>query len=539
MNINYIDECYPTPKTLLDKIFVGVNWSMVHSILEPSAGKGDIVDYIVEKKAEHWCTRVDIFKREYADIDCIEIDKDLQKILAGKGYRVVHDDFLTYSTLKQYDLIVMNPPFSNGDKHLLKALDLQRNGGNIICILNAETIKNPYSNIRKDLAERLNRYNATIEFMEEEFIHAERTTKVEVAIIKVTIPEKEYHSDIFESLKKHKWEEELHNNENNDIAVNDFVESIVNQYKLESETGVKLIREYKSLLPLMGSKISGNSKYDHPILEMKIVGKDDVSINKYLRYVRKKYWEALFNHPKFTGNMTSNLRDSYQRKVNKLVDYDFSYYNIKTIQIEMAMQLTKGIEDCIVELFDKLSYQYAYSDELSRNIHYYNGWKTNKAWIINKKVILPFMDAWGWNGYDPDRYEITEKLADIEKALNYLDGGLTNGVDLYKALKEAETEKVTKKIPLKYFMVTFYKKGTCHIEFTNLELLKKLNIFWSQQKGWLPPSYGKKKYSEMCIEEKEIIDNFEGEVSYKNVMDNVDYFVYSPSNSVKMLDMCG
>ena len=37
----------------------------------------------------------------------------------------------------------MNPPFAQGEKHLLKALEMQERGGAIICILNAETIRNP------------------------------------------------------------------------------------------------------------------------------------------------------------------------------------------------------------------------------------------------------------------------------------------------------------------------------------------------------------------------------------------------------------
>lgn len=82
-------------------------------------------------------------------------------------------------------------------------------------------------------------------------------------------------------------------------------------------------------------------------------------------------------------------------------------------------------------------------------------------------------------------------------------------------LREAELMGRTKKIPLKYFTVTFFKKGTCHIEFTNLELLKKLNIFGAQNKHWLPPSYGKKTYQEMNPEEQQVIDDFEGKESNK------------------------
>ena len=59
----------------------------------------------------------------------------------------------------------------------------------------------------------------------------------------------------------------------------------------------------------------------------------------------------------------------------------------------MSKNLVRGIEDCIIELFDKLSHQYTYSDEFSNNIHYYNGWKTNKAWYINKKVILSIYEC--------------------------------------------------------------------------------------------------------------------------------------------------
>ena len=134
-------EFYPTPKELLGKIFKDVTWWKVKYVLEPSAGMGDIADYIKEAANS----------QDYSlDIDCVEIEPEFREILKGKGYPVVHDNFLTFHTYKQYDLIVMNPPFSEGDKHLMKALNLMRHGGDIICILNAETVRNPYTNIRKD-----------------------------------------------------------------------------------------------------------------------------------------------------------------------------------------------------------------------------------------------------------------------------------------------------------------------------------------------------------------------------------------------------
>jgi hypothetical protein len=84
----------------------------------------------------------------------------------------------------------MNPPFANGDLHLLKAIDIQKNGGKIVCILNAETIDNPYSNTRKLLANTLNKYNAEIKYYENAFVGSERTTVVCVAVVYIDIPRK-------------------------------------------------------------------------------------------------------------------------------------------------------------------------------------------------------------------------------------------------------------------------------------------------------------------------------------------------------------
>lgn len=112
---------YPTPKKLLEKITSTVQWWKLDGILEPEAGKGDIVDYIKEEQSDR------------AVIDCIELNPELQATLKGKGYSVVHDDFLTFIPKYHYDLIIMNPPFDNGAAHLLKALSIQKHGGHDIC----------------------------------------------------------------------------------------------------------------------------------------------------------------------------------------------------------------------------------------------------------------------------------------------------------------------------------------------------------------------------------------------------------------------
>ena len=201
---------YPTPRELGAELLSGIDWNMVRTVLEPSAGKGNLIGCIAEK-----CR---ISFSDSVEVDAVEIDPYLRSVLkyefgeerenavrnrlrelhAKQNYncmtqrrgeltddekseemylenlsrelsrvdvRVVHDDFLTFDTMKHYDLIVMNPPFANGDEHLLKAIRMQEESGGIIrCLLNAETLLNPFTNRRKILQEKLSALGAEITY---------------------------------------------------------------------------------------------------------------------------------------------------------------------------------------------------------------------------------------------------------------------------------------------------------------------------------------------------------------------------------------
>lgn len=528
-------DYYPTPQNIIDKMLLDLDFTMIKSILEPSAGKGDIVEALKKKEGNH----NKFYGKQYYqfDIDCIEADQNLQHILKGKNFRVVYNDFLAYNTMKEYQLIIMNPPFSNGCKHLLKALEMQkRNGGAIVCLLNAETLKNPCTNDRLDLQRKLTEYNAKIEYIQDAFLDAERKTAVEIALVKVQLPEVQRESFILEGLRKAREQREIEAEESTQLINSDFFKAIVKQYQLEAEAGIKLIKEYYAMQPFILSQFGKDEKTGETIQKggciiSMSVSKDGLSINEYIKRVRSKYWTALFENKKFIGQLTNNLQREFYNKVEDLSNYDFSLYNIYQLKIDMQKKVVKGIEDTIIELFDELSRKYSYWDETSKNIHYYNGWKTNQSWIINKKVIIP-LRAYNefWGRYEPSDYKIVNKLQDIEKCLNYLDEGLTEAVDLEESLKFAEEYGETKNIQLKYFTVTFYKKGTCHITFNNDELLKKFNIFGSQHKGWLPPSYGKKSYKDMTTEEKAVVNEFEGEKEYNKVISNKEYYLFDGSS---------
>lgn len=278
-------DFYPTPQNLIDKMLCGLDFSMIKSILEPSAGKGNIVEALKKKEESH----NKYYGKKYFefDIDCIESDQNLQHIIKGKNFRVVYNDFLTYNTMKEYDLIIMNPPFSNGCKHLLKALEMQeRNGGAVVCLLNAETLKNPCTNDRQDLKRKLTEYSAKIEFIQDAFLDAERKTAVEIALVKVQLPEVQRESFILEGLRKVQEQREIKTEESTQLIDSGFFKAIVYQYQLEVEAGIKLIKEYFAMQPFILSQFGKDEKTGETIqkggciLQMDIIGNRDKYNNK-------------------------------------------------------------------------------------------------------------------------------------------------------------------------------------------------------------------------------------------------------------------
>ena len=57
------DQFYPTPRSLADKMLENLDMNYVHSVLEPSAGKGDLVAAIARKSRA-------CYRHRDLDVDC-------------------------------------------------------------------------------------------------------------------------------------------------------------------------------------------------------------------------------------------------------------------------------------------------------------------------------------------------------------------------------------------------------------------------------------------------------------------------------------
>lgn len=538
-------QFYPTPELIAERVWNKIDWQRVKSLLEPSAGKGDLlvgINRSENKEHELFSGKkimIDTVPRKVKFIDCIEIDSNLASILREKGYNVIVGDFLNHHTYTRYDCILMNPPFKEGDKHLMKALDMCKFGGQVCCILNAETIKNPCSTIRQELISRLENYNADIEFIEHGFRDSERKTDVEIAIVYVDIPKIQYNEDILSSMKIADEYKNVEDGIANDcqLATNDIISNIIMSYNEACKKGLSIIDSFervKNIIPTTNMFEGDKCAKQVSLIDISInTSEHDKGYslqNQYLRQLRRQYWEKLFSYKEISDLLTQTAREKYQGELERFRDFDFTLSNIKALQLELSNKMNDNIEEAIMKQFDKLTF--VHSMDKSSNVHYYNGWKTNDAFKVNKKCIVSaygvYDNRWcqSWSIWHSRDY-----LSELEKVLTYVNGGVSDDSipDAWDVIRDNEKTYNGEKIHFRFFDVEYKKKNTMHIWFTNEEVLKKFNIYAGKNKGWLPNDYGTKTYKDLNESEKNLADSFEGEKSYNETYTNANYYLASAS----------
>ena len=504
-------DFWPTPKNMIRKMYRKLDIKRCRSILEPSAGDGAILDYIAE---EHRHSGYDRFT-----ISCIEKDKELQNVLKGKKKNLIDTDFLHYSGLDRFDTIIMNPPFSCGEDHLLKAIDLIFSG-QIVCLLNAETLKNPYSNQRKRLLKILTDLNADIEYIKNGFLDAERRTAVEIALIYISI-ERDIDQQIFEGCDELLKERKIELEQSKELAKSNPVEFQISSYEAEIKNGLALIKQFYQYsggflwFRQEEGETSGMSRID----------KVNNSVTAYVRRVRKYYWDRILELPEVRGRLTEKLRAEFNEKVAQQSLMEFSFNNVKQFIINLIGNYENILNDAVEEVFEKMTHQFAWSEECGGNIHYFDGWKTNKAFYVNKKVIIPIFPRDVFVGYSGEwsfsPYQC-RFLDDIDKVMSYFDGR-REYLSIIDAVTDAFKSEQTRNIESTYFIISCYKKGTIHLTFRNKDILRRFNIVGCQGRNWLPPEYSKKVYSDLTQEEKLVVEAFEGIKSYTRNLLAVGY----------------
>lgn len=503
------EQFYPTPIEL-GKRLARLIENPQPPILEPSAGTGDLIQAVIEsRKYNRWDSRYSA-----KDFHCVELNADRAATLKGKDFPVMWDDFLTFNPFMPYRTIVMNPPFHDGVKHLQKALAILADGGEIACILNAETIRNPYTNERKALLRELeSAEDYQVEFVQSAF----DGTDVEVALIHVKKAESAVHCATFENFKKSTVAEREQSAPQSLIRHGE-IDALIDTYRAEVKAALHLYDEIINY-----NSICIHEPY-HEIFSIKLKsdGNGHCDIVKAINY---NYWCKLLHSAELDRLLTSDACRDYSSKLLEMQEYEFNERNILQLKADLTANLFGSIDAAIMKVWNNFTHRF--STDNTANIHYYNGWRTNRAFKCNKKVIIPLY-AFDYFGERIDLFKVRNELADIEKAMCYLDCGRTESSEMVERLMTAREHGVTRGIDTKFFIVDVYKKGTCHLTFKDMDLLKKFNLYCGKKMRWLPDDYGRKSYADLDDEERAIADSFEGRDSYIDTYTNRQF--YLPTN---------
>lgn len=512
------NQFYPTPEKLSCKLFSMLKHKKnkyVH-ILEPSAGKGDLI--------KNFLNGLSYYDRCSKVFSCCEKDKHLRSILndvskdakyKDANIKIVGSDFLEFDTIEKYDLIIMNPPFNDGEKHLLHAINYVN--GELLCILNAETLKNPHSNYRKLLVQKLKELDATIIYESDLFLSedAERKTNVDVALIH--IEKKQNFQDVFGS----DYEKEEFNININDGAEVKNIDGKENIYDLLNEYQDLKERVIKTCTSMFKSSYGCRELFNVGIVAGSTV--KNFSISEYEKAIRaaneiikKDFWSKLLDRDEFKRKLTSKEKSNFYNIIKQFSEMEFSYNNINTLYEYILDNGSNLFDNAILDLFDEITHESCWYPETKKNIYLFNGWKSNNGYKINKRFILIkglYMASY------MSSCNAKDKLDDIEKVFVYFNNGIYPEVKLsdeYIEWNNNYKKGLTNNTFFEnsMFKVRVYKKGTCHFYVKDPALLRRINVYVGKLREWLPPDYSMKKYQDCNQEEQQVINEFEGKEEY-------------------------
>jgi len=478
-------EFYPTPLEVIQSMQIDCNGKIV---LEPSAGKGDIVDYLKSNDAKQ--------------VIAFEKQKDLHKIVSSKCNVIGYDFFdCTAEQISHINLIVMNPPFLNADKHILHAWKTAPEGCEIIALCNYETIGNSCYSSRKELKSIINNYGVTSN-LGDCFSIAERKTGIEVGLIKLYKPVINDESK-FEGFFMDEDEDEP---QENGIMPFNEVRALVNRYVGAVKVFDKL-DAIKNELTYITSEL-GIKDFSFTVgYDKKITTKDEFS-----KHLQKISWKYIFDKMNMQKYVTSGVMKDINNFVETQQNIPFTMKNIyKMFDIIIGTRentYNRALEEAI-DNFTKHTHENRYNIE---------GWKTNSGYMLNKKFIVGWCTEPNYRGgIGINSYKSNfEKLLDLTKVICNIVGENYNSISSieYSACDKTDQgylttngNRVLSRRELNYsenyvnynsfdankwyswgfFEFKVFKKGTMHLKFKDERVWYLLNQSYGKLKGFSLP----------------------------------------------------
>ena len=511
MNI-FDKEFFPTPVEVIRKMVQPYAERLgTATILEPSAGSGAILEFITDEGVSHSYTAKNGMTHIYkvsADpkkVYAIEKNAELQMILQQKSFRLVGEDFLAYHPDIRFNLILMNPPFSHGAEHLLHAWDIL-DGGDIACLLNAETVRNPYTETRKLLC-RIIEEHGSFEELGSCFKNADNPTDVEVILVRL---HKETKSSPF-TIDFGGTEESAPDfgqmaASGNTLEQSSRLDAYIRSWDKAKAAAIDYIKSREKLRFYLGAFVdmskpgvmSGNDiiKAVDERLVKDSYNPDNMedAYNDFIERAKQKAWDVIFRQIGIEKYMTTGLRETLQRFRQNQSSMELTKGNIMSLMNYILSNVSLIMDNAVVEVYDKFTRYF------KGNTACTEGWKTNKQFSCNRKVILPntvsagyMASRFGYSSHYSVEISAYNYLDDIDKAMCWLSGRrfetLKGEIDIPGQGKTVCPAERTIRHTVEaiavgdqdwhesaFFKVKCFKKGTIHLEFKDEALWAKFNL---------------------------------------------------------------
>lgn len=491
-------DFYPTPTEVVERMLMGVDVTDKY-ILEPSAGSGNIVDVLNQRGV----------KQVYA----CEIDAKLRKVLSGKC-NVIGADFLSLTSedISHIDMIVMNPPFSKCEDHILHAYDIAPEGCHIITLCNNDMLRYLHSAKRRRIKELIKIYGHEEEYGNC-FAKAERHTDCNIGCINLYKPRtgaNEF-SDFFFNES-----DDYENSDVQGIMPYNAIRDIVNRY-------VSAVRQFNVVMEASRDINNLTSVFDSTPIKFGAfwVGEKrstEIDRDVFRKELQKAAWRQVFKSLDMDKYVTKAVREQINKFVERQENIPFTMNNIfRTLEMIVATHGNR-MEQTLIDAFDTICSFSADNSTAGEK------WKTNSNYMINRRFIVPYMtDGERW-GYSNEYVELrtwgnnTQQIEDVIRALCYITGtpyeqtahlsSFVNNnklewrkwhdMEIVCMENKDECGRVVHTSGYRgFFRIRGYKKGTMHFEFLDEEVWAKFNQAVADIRGWHLPQNVKPKRKKM------------------------------------------
>lgn len=464
-------QFYPTTDKGCALLTKGLDLSDYRKVLDPSAGRGDILEYVKKAtKYSHW-------GRSNTELFAIEIDADLRAALTDKGFKVVDTDFLAYSGHHYFDLILMNPPFADGAAHLLKAWEIA-NGAEIRCLLNAETIRHPYTRDRQQLQAIIAQYGEAKE-LGQIFKNADRPSDVEVVLVtlKDTRQPETFRLD-FDPALMGANDYHLADIPANELASANIFENYEGRYNAAIAAFKELLAARQKVAYYMDGLLSQHTDPNKIISNALKEGKTpDMAYAEYLTELTREAWSAIFSKTKLASVSTDGVRRQISHMQATQGDMAFTAKNMEELFYLLALNKDHIIVQCALEVFDNLTKHYP------ENRLALEGWKSNSAYVVGKQFILPGVKSYYSDSID---FREAQKLADIDKVMCFLTGKKFENILSINRAYDRQAY-FGQWVYSEFFRTKLFKKGTMHFRWLDESLMNDFNALIARERwGWIP-----------------------------------------------------